>query len=292
MTVIQIINQWEMSLIGRKSNQTIKNYIPDATKFFDWYRTYKDIGVLELEHLKFITPAEVDMYTSYLHRELSNSPQTINRKICSLRAFFEYVKEGLKLIDSNVMNNVSGFIVRTTKPAYCGTTQVREAVDNIKTHYKIRDRAMILFDAHTGVRREELSNVKISDIDFEHQQLFVLGKGAKPRYIDLSDDVIEIINDWLTIRPKTDNDYLFVSERKNKMSVEAVYHVFKQNLKHINNKFSTHTMRRTFITTMLENGVPSMLAKEFAGHASVQTTEKYFITSPEGRKKAVNSIKI
>jgi site-specific recombinase XerD len=292
MTVNTILDMWKATLLSRKSPETIKNYLPDNIKFFDWYKAYKGLSDVNLDNIKNIIPAEIDLYINFLMNEKNNSNQTINRKICSLRAFFEFMKDGLHYIDNNIINNVSGLIVRVERPVYCGTTHIRNAVDNIKTHYKIRDKAIILFDGNTGLRRAEISNVKISDIDFEHKQLYVIGKGSKERVIDLNDDVMDIIHEWLAVRPETDNDYLFVSERKGKMSKEAIYYVVKRNLEQINPKFATHTLRRAFLTTMLESGVPVVLARELAGHKSVETTQRYFISSPEQKRKAVNTVKI
>lgn len=146
----------------------------------------------------------------------------------------------------------------------------------------IRDNAIVSLLISTGLRRTEITNVKMSDIDNVSSQILIKGKGNKERRVGLNKTSLLAISKWIDkVRGKEDG-YLFNRIRKNgKMNVkerfsdQSIYDIVKMRCLEKNITIATHDLRRTFITFMLSNGVDVMDVMKMAGHSSPETTKRY-----------------
>lgn len=145
-----------------------------------------------------------------------------------------------------------------------------------------RDRIMLEILYDTAIRRSELSNIKIHDLELNGGFVKVLGKGDKERVVPLSKGVCELIQNYLRfIRPAlvtgTDHGYLLVNDKGGRIRVHTIWKNIKHcaRLANLKKNITTHTFRHTCATHMLKNGAPIRHLQEMLGHASLESTQIY-----------------
>lgn len=144
---------------------------------------------------------------------------------------------------------------------------------------KLRTILLFTFLLETGARINEALSIKVIDIDFEHREIPIIGKGGKPRYLFFSEKSEKWIKEYLDKR-KGRSEYLFVTlNGKNKWSYNDVCRSFQRykKLSGIKKDFTIHTFRHTFATQTLLCGVPINTVQFMLGHANLETTMKYYI---------------
>ena len=152
----------------------------------------------------------------------------------------------------------------------------------------VRDLLILELLATTGMRRAEICEIKIGDIQLTQgvYAINIVGKGNKERIIVASNEVMGIINKYMNMRGitmKDKDEYLLVSHanRKSgsgKVSTNMIYRIVKHyaELADIDpDTISPHTLRHTFATQCIGMGTPIQDVQQLMGHASINTTELY-----------------
>jgi len=147
--------------------------------------------------------------------------------------------------------------------------------------YRNRVILEILYD--TGMRRSELANLKIPDMDLKSGYVCIRsGKGDKDRVVPLSQRVCDMVQNYIAfVRPEyiksKDPGYLILNRSGNKMVPNGIYVVVKRTgrLSKIKKTITTHTLRHTCATHMLRNGAPVRHLQEMLGHESLESTQIY-----------------
>ena len=143
---------------------------------------------------------------------------------------------------------------------------------------RLRDKAIIIMFLQHGLRVEEMSKVKISDI--KDKTISIIGKGDKQRTLILTDDVITAIENYMEVRFDVDTDYLWLSTRKKQMSARGIQNMVYKYLDMANLKgYSVHKLRSSAATLMSDKGVETSDIKEILGHESIITTLRYTATT-------------
>jgi site-specific recombinase XerD len=139
----------------------------------------------------------------------------------------------------------------------------------------LRDKCMLMTIYGAGLRISEVVNLRVKDVDSSNMQLFICnGKGGKDRYALLSQTNLEILRDyWKAYKPK---EYLFRSRKhaRSHMTTRAAQDIFiKAKLRAgITKHVTPHTLRHSFATHLLEDGVSIYHIKQLLGHADISTT--------------------
>ena len=161
----------------------------------------------------------------------------------------------------------------------------------------IRDAALFAILRGTGVRREELVNFDLKDLDLSTGALEVRhGKGNKYRLVYLPLSVIPLVEDWLKVRGDEPGALLCPVHRWNhvqlrRMSVDAVNAIAKKRAEEAGvDSFSPHDLRRTFCSDLLDANVDIVTVQKLAGHASPTTTAKYDRRNEEVKRAAVQKL--
>ena len=133
----------------------------------------------------------------------------------------------------------------------------------------------------TGVRVDELVNIRLKDIDVSDRTIRILGKGSKERVVvfgvNTQSDLKKYLSDGRRQLDIKGNDYLFLNKDGNRLSSRYVRKIIddivvKASIKmHI----SPHMLRHTFATEMLNNGADLVSVKDLLGHESLNTTSIY-----------------
>ena len=152
---------------------------------------------------------------------------------------------------------------------------------DIKTVYGLRDRAMLETLYSTGMRRLELSNLKVSDLDRERGTVMIRqGKGKKDRLIPIGERALLWTEKYLyESRPQLiagrDEGVLFLSRFGGAISLDQLTGLVSDYIKQIGQKGACHLFRHTAATLMLDNGADIRFIQAMLGHASLDTTQKY-----------------
>ena len=284
------------------SQATVDEYFLDLRNFFRYLKQkrglvdkntdFEDISILDVDiaFVGSVTLTEVYDYLSFLSRErivnqrsrqknygLTASSRA--RKIATLRSFYKYLTVKVKLLDKNPIQDIDSPKVKKALPRYLTLEESKKLLASIDGKNKERDYCIICIFLNCGLRISEIVGLNLSDISKDH--LRVLGKGNKERIVYLNDATAAAINDYLLVRKgivATDKNAVFLSNRRSRMSREAVHAMVKQSLLKAGldpEKYSAHKLRHTAATLMLQNGVDVRTLQEVLGHEHLNTTQIY-----------------
>ncbi|MGO1371995.1 MAG: tyrosine recombinase XerC [Senegalia sp. (in: firmicutes)] len=295
-----------LDTIKGKSKNTIKEYYYDLRTFLRFIKKrYKlvdkdiefndiDISDLDIAIIRKINLQDLFSYISFVDKKRNNSTNTRARKIASIRSFFKYLHNIVELVDVNPTINLETPKLTQRHPSYLTLDESLELIENIEGEFKVRDYAIIMIFLNCGLRLSELVSINIDKI--KNDTLTVIGKGDKERTIYLNESSLRAINEYLKIRPNEnikDKKALFLSKRKNRLSVRAVQHLVKKHLKNAGldtDDLSTHKLRHTAATLMYKHGNVDIRAlQQILGHSSVSTTQIYTHLDDDKLREAVKS---
>lgn len=159
----------------------------------------------------------------------------------------------------------------------------------------VRNLAMLELFYSTGMRVSELQGISLPDLDLISQQVKVRGKGRKERIVPVGDHAQLAIRNYEskrdalpgTLSGKVDRRALFVARTGKRLTVRAIQKVMHKLLSQIDEDagLSTHSLRHTFATHLLDAGADLRAVQELLGHASISTTQIYTHTSVERLKE-------
>jgi integrase/recombinase XerC len=161
-----------------------------------------------------------------------------------------------------------------------------------QSYFYRRDFIMVSLLYVTGIRREELAAISLSDIDQKRGLITVLGKGSKIRQVPVGDKTLEDLRPYLDVRAEfvslkeSSANALFLNRSGERLSVRSIDRLVGKFARSEGIEFTPHTLRHSFATHLLENGADLMLIKEILGHSSLSTTQKYTHVTAETMKKA------
>jgi integrase/recombinase XerC len=270
----------------RYSENTIISYQNDLNSFFEFlFLEYK------ITDLKEITASIVRTWLASL-KENKCSSKTVNRKISSLKSFFKYQLK-IKNLSISPVAAIASLKVSRKLPSFIQEKDLNSLLKHDyfpgtfagKTDFLIFE---ILYQ--TGIRRNELIQLKESDVDKSLGMIKVLGKGNKERFIPVSIQLLNIIDEYILEKRKELSeveDFLLVNKKGEKLDPKYIYNVVKENLSRVstNERKSPHILRHTFATHLTNNGAEINAIKELLGHSSVAATQIYTNNSIEKLKE-------
>ena len=207
--------------------------------------------------------------------EKKYSKISINRKIASLKSYFNFLVNIGKINSSPLQGHKN--LKSSSKIVIPFSEDEMEKVFNSFESLDIVDRDKLIIEIFysTGIRREELINIKIEDISFGGRVIKIIGKRNKERIIpmlpSLSSNILGYINE------KDPEIYLFESSKSKKLSISTIYRIINKYFRNVSSKvkISPHVLRHTFATHMLNNGADINTIKEILGHNSLSSTQIY-----------------
>ena len=156
---------------------------------------------------------------------------------------------------------------------------------------KSRDKAIILLFMNTGMRKTALLSIMLEDIDFSERTLTIIDKGNKRHQYNLSDIVLESLDEWLNNRHNFLNGkhdrHLFLSDHGNAMNPNSVYNVVtKYTVAALGKQISPHKLRAGYCSILYNKTHDAEFVRRAVGHANISTTQRYIVTKGDERKKA------
>ena len=257
------------------SENTIKAYSNDCQAFNKWLFIKKRYAATDSSE------SDIENYLKYL-KSINLSNSSINRKLSSLKHFFNYLSK-TKLLKSNPVLNISGPKKSKALPKSLSIIDVNSLIEapDCTNFIGLRDRAMIELMYATGVRISELINLEYSNIDLNRSLIKVMGKGGKERIIPFGDDALSWLTNYIEFRRKNNlslnsRDF-FISQQGRKITRQAFWHRIKIYLKALglSMDISPHTLRHAFATHLLNNGADLRSVQMLLGHSDLSTTQIY-----------------
>ncbi len=298
----------------------------------------KDIPLSVLEKLKLI---EAQSFIKFLERRniSINKRETkkaekvsVNRKTSALRSLFKYLttqtenEDGEPYFYRNVMLKIEVNKVKETLGSRASriSTKIfhndedarflefvkhdyeKEIPDNSRKiiyfkRDKERDFAILSLFLGSGIRVNELSNLRLRDLDFEEKQIHVLRKGGKKDVVAVSPPSMQDIKEYLAVRTeryrgsKDDTAYVFltrVNDGATPLSNRAIEALVKKYTKAFksNKSMSPHKLRHTYGTNLMEQSGDIHLLMTQLGHTSTTTAALYTNPEQEKAKKAAKQL--
>ncbi|MBC9796496.1 tyrosine-type recombinase/integrase [Sinomicrobium weinanense] len=269
------------------SAHTVRAYKRDLEFFTDFCLSEYDVeGIREAAY-----PLIRNWIVKLVDDGLSN--RTVNRKIASLNAYYKFL---VRIKDIKVNPLAKHKSLKTPKkvevPFSEEEMQAVLRVISYKDDFEgLRDQCVIELFYATGMRRSELMNLKVGDIDFSAGTIKILGKRNKERVVPLLRHLRGVIKAYLEKRKEVatiaSGDILILVKNGNKIYETLVYRVINRYFSEVSFKVkkSPHILRHTFATHILNKGADLNSVKELLGHSSLASTQVYTHNSIAQLKK-------
>lgn len=248
----------------------------------------KDAPFAQLERT---TTSDVRRFVMELMGPRKYTPVSVRRKIAALRAYFSLQKREGRRAD-NPAQDVPPPKAPKRLPHVMSEPEVgkllRTRIAGKSDEQRLRDIAMMELLYASGIRRAELVGLNLSDVDLDRRIMRVIGKGNKQRTVFINQAAADAIRNYLSVRPRSTDEALFLSKRKARLSHRQAWVVFRQfaQLSGLTKHVTPHVMRHSFATHLLENGADLMTIKELLGHESLSTTQIYTNVSLEHMRRS------
>ena len=246
--------------------------------------------------------------------------RSIARGLSALRSFYRWMHRDER-VDVNPARAVGSPRLPRSLPHYLDRAQAETLLKHAETRShsgdfnEVRNLAMLELFYSSGLRLSELRGIDLGDLDLVSQQVKVRGKGRKERIVPVGDHAQRALRNYLVKRdallarlrerPSAANEAsnaasnaaskpgrvargaVFLSNRGTRMSPRAIQHAVVQLLNAVSEggDLSTHSLRHTFATHLVDGGADLRAVQELLGHASISTTQIYTHTSVERLKK-------
>ena len=280
-------------VVYETSDQTLKSNQTDLKLFREF---------IENQAYSAIDGPAVMDFQYYLKKDRGNTGGSINRKIFTLRSYSHFlilqdVKDAEDLPFNDVLKVRQGY---RNRPNALSIDQVKclfERIDR-NTCLGIRNYAVYALMYQTGLRVGEVHTLDMSSIDFDNQTLEVIGKGNKRRILHLTDEMVQILIEWLAVRNRfyksNETDALFVSKKGNRLAIRTMEDNIKKIVRdsgiYARFNISCHTLRHSFASHLNDKDVDILVIQSLLGHTSPRSTEPYIHPSLEKVRESMERL--
>ena len=284
------VNKFLENLRSRNcSENTISSYRNDANQLVKWMRQKGISSVAE------VSAADMIDYSETLAE--SYSPRSRARKITSAKSFFTYCKL-VGLCDSNPVEAVHGPKIPYKAPVALSADEASRLVraaqmeDDRRTDFtRKRDTFILSLILNCGLRRHEVVEIGLDDVNIGERSILVHGKGNKERIVYMNNKTFGAYLEYIEAAEDIERytDALLITKNGNRMVDQEIHELVKRTYKFagINaDGMAVHTLRKTCATLMYKNGVDIKTIRDVLGHSSVQTTMSYVGIDEQRKSRA------
>lgn len=249
--------------IRNYSSKTIKSYTSGIQKYFRFKKN--NFQQLDIHNIQNFLLSCSDKGLSAKTRDLY---------LNSIKFYYHNVIKTSKKVDiKSAKQNKSLPVILNRKEI----TELSEVINNPK------HKLIILLAYGAGLRVSEVVNLKVKDVDIDNLTLHIKkAKGKRDRITIIPEKIKDDLK--LIINSRDQNEYVFTSERGGNLTTRTAQKIFTNALKKAGIKKETtfHSLRHSFATHLLENGVDIRYVQELLGHQNIRTTQRYTqVTNPK-----------
>jgi len=272
------------------SHHTVDQYTRDLRR---WIRYLEENDVtLDTDRV------DVHHIRSFV-RDLSSSglsPRTVARKLACLKSFCTFACR-FHQVEQNPASGVGYPKFPQRLPDVLTHSEVARLLDacsdNYFRVYRVRDKAMLAVLACLGLRRQELMGLTLDDWDAEERTVRIReAKNGRERLLPTTNELVGLVNEWLAVRPETEQPYLFVSRQGMGISANALQRLLERlsDAAGIERRVHPHMFRHYAATTMVSNNGPGGVehARRILGHLSHGTLAVYTHLSVDDLRRVVS----
>ncbi len=268
-----------MDKLKNSSKHTLRAYKKDLLDFYEYVKKnnfdYKNISRNSLRGFL------IEL------REKGLDKRSISRKISSIRSFYKFLlKDGA--IEKNPLVSLELPKIDKKLPSFLTEEEVFKLINapNEKKLIGFRDKLILIFLYSTGMRVSEIVSLKVSQLDLDKGEVIITGKGKKDRVIFLTEELKDLIREYLNKRKKNSN-VLFINRNGKPLTDKGIRLLVEKYAKKVvpYKKVTPHTFRHTFATHLLTNGADLRVVQELLGHTKLSTTQIYTHLTKENLKK-------
>ena len=268
----------------RYSPNTIISYRKDLEDFAKF--------LLDTESIENLQKADKKMVRNFIIH-LNNqklSKRSINRKISTLKSFYNFLLR-ISEIKTSPMEGISMLKFYAEKQIPFSEEEMKHLLLILEeAQVELLDKLIIEVLYQTGMRRAELCNLPLENVNFSRNEIVVIGKGNKERIVPISPDLSKVLKIYYLEHRKPIAEaekYFFVSSKGKKITEKFVYLMVTSYLSQVSlkEKKSPHILRHSFATHVLNGGAEISKVKKIMGHASLASTQVYTNANIEQLKK-------
>jgi len=270
-----------LALERRFSPHTLAAYQNDLRNFLRFITENQCLtSIAEVRHLHIRAWAAAQMQEGL-------SARSVNRRLSCLNTYFRFLKKQGH-IGKDPMQKVLAPKMGKRLPVFVQETQLETLFSNIEfpDDYKGQMERLVLEILYaTGMRRSELVNLRITDIDQGRMTFRVMGKGGRERMAPFARYLAELLTGYFNLRleafPGTSEPWLFLDKNGRQLKPGAVYRIVRKYLSLVttSEQRSPHVLRHSFATHLSNRGADLNAIKELLGHANLAATQVYMHNS-------------
>ncbi len=268
------------------SKNTALSYGYDFKYFLNFIRLHYEKNKISFSVLNNLKVQDYRSWISFLNsKNILIGPKSLARARASIKSFFNYCILSKKLENSMIFQLSSPKIPRNL-PRPLSDVQIKKIINRINkeknTIVRIRNKAFVVLLWGSGLRISEALSLKVSEIKKDY--MVILGKGEKERLIPLIPQVKKVLLEWVLERSTIKNvncNNLFINFNGKKITPRYFQKVFSslRSELDLDVNITPHSLRHSFATHLLKNGVDLRTLQLMLGHSSLSTTQHYLKVS-------------
>lgn len=236
-----------------------------------------------------ITQSDIESFRNNLLNQ-KYTPKSVSRKLNAVKTFFRWLVAE-KLLSSNPAEIVAHPRIDITMPKFLSPIEYRALRDVVRDDARIT--AIVELILQTGMRISEVSNLKVSDL--KDSEILIETYATQPeRIIPLNKPAKEALDKYLSSRPESQSDCLFVSKNGKPLAVRNIRAAIDRYMQKAEiPQYSVNDLRTTFIVENLKDEVDLVLLSHVVGHKRLSTTERYLSLAgvkESGKKQALSEL--
>ena len=247
----------------------------------------QSLGIAGIEGINKVTIGDyqTELYHAINFRGRPNGFSYQNSMLSAVKGFTRFLKERDYLVSDPARDIPYAKLPKRLPRGVLTVTEARRIINTPDTRCALgyRDKTIMEILYTTGIRKEELNNLDLADVDYHDGFLRINGgKGRKDRIVPMGKIACRYLENFIkSVRPELIkdpyNNALFLSTRGNRLSKNMVWELVKKYAKQarIKKTVSPHTFRHTCATAMLRNKADIRAVQELLGHESLESTQVY-----------------
>jgi len=252
-------------LLRNYSRRTVDSYLFCLNDYFSFLNSFKNAASID--------SAEKVRQFLLIKQNKGQSGQTLNVYLNAIKFFYREILKSVNKIDLKFS--------KTSKklPEVLSRAEIEKILTSIENK---KHKLLVALSYGAGLRVSEAINLKIKDINLEELTIHLReAKGKKDRLTVFPEKLKDEIGELVAL--KGADEFIFPSERGGRLTERSAQKIFENALKKagIKKPASFHSLRHSFATHLLENGVDVRYVQELLGHANIRTTQIYTkVTNP------------